>query len=662
MNRPFPRISWPARGIPFHALIRFTLIAGLILYLFPAVSSSQSPAPGNSEAQDVLRYLNRTLDWHRQWVVEQQLASEPGETMAASDDRRLADQVLRLGFDYARAEAQALSTQPASNQPSPAPGESSHYESLRQFATRLDQQAAQTQAEVEGLRRRLETASPAQRKNLQTRLEETQSELDLLNARKDAVRSMVAFVSGASANGLGASGLRAQIEALARSVPADISQSAASESAAHPSAPQPVVESASSTPSSPSGIWGLASSLFALSSKIDTLDNRIHATDELIKANGDLRSPLVSRLKALSRRGDALANEADAANDSTLASEKQQLDALTAQFKQISATVLPLSKQGVLLTLYRTSLTNWQNQVREHYHAHLRSLIVRIALLLLILAAVFVFSELWRRTIFRYVQDPRRRHQFLLLRKIALWFIIAVIFIVSFVSQLGSFATFAGLLTAGVAVALQNVILSIVGYFFLIGRFGVRVGDRVQISGVTGEVVDIGLVRFHVMELAGNGVDAPTGRIVAFSNSIVFQPTAGLFRQIPGTHFVWHEIRLTLAPESDYHAVEKRLLGTVESVFADYRDEMERQHDQLQRTVSVPLAHGLQPRSWLRITPAGLEAVIRYPVDLGHASEIDDRVTRELLKEVDREPKLNLIGTGGSAIKITTDLTSNVAS
>ena len=107
------------------------------------------------------------------------------------------------------------------------------------------------------------------------------------------------------------------------------------------------------------------------------------------------------------------------------------------------------------------------------------------------------------------------------------------------VSQLGSLATFAGLMTAGVAVALQNVILAMVGYFLLIGKFGVRVGDRVQVSGVVGEVVEIGLIRLHIMELAGAGTDAqPTGRVVAFSNSIVFQPNPGLFRQVPGTSFI----------------------------------------------------------------------------------------------------------------------------
>ncbi len=264
----------------------------------------------------------------------------------------------------------------------------------------------------------------------------------------------------------------------------------------------------------------------------------------------------------------------------------------------------------------------------------------------------------------RYVHEPRRRYQFLLLRKIVLWFVIAIVVAFAFASEIGSVATFAGLITAGVAVALQNVILSIAGYFFLIGRFGVRVGDRVQIAGVNGEVVDIGLVRLHLVELGSGGVDAPTGRVVAFSNSIVFQPN-GLFKPIPGTSFIWHEITLTVAPEGDYGIVEERLLRAVEAVFNDYRDEMAQQRRNMERTLSSapsPIVTDLTPKSRLRISESGLlEVVISYPVSLMRAAEIDDRVTRELLKEIDREPKLKLVGSGTPSISVRTDLAPSPA-
>ena len=665
MRFVFPRFAVsreaPCKGTGVSGRVLATSLIIFLLVLLGVGTARPQSNSASPDPQDVLQFLNQTIDWYRQLISEEQLATEPTDAIIEKDDRRMADQVVRLSFDYARAAAQSLSNAPPPAESSNQGGDQARYQSLRQLSSKLDQQARETQTEIEGLERKLDTATGVARTRLRTRIAETQSELDLLNARKEAIKNMVDFVSGASASGLGATGLRAQIEALARSVPADLSRPSTEPAA--PATSQGASEQAiAASTSGPSGIWGMTAEVFALSAKSRSLQDRIQATDALAQAAKSLRAPLINRLKDLSRQGDQLATQADTANDGILGQEKKQLDDLTAQFKQLSAQVLPLSKQSVLLANYKTSLTNWQSAVRLRYHRQLRSLLIRVIVLLIIIAGLFILAEIWRRTITRYVHDVRRRYQFLLLRKVVLWFSLAIVIAFAFASQLGSVATFAGLLTAGVAVALQNVILSLAGYFFLIGKFGIRVGDRVQIAGVTGEVIDIGLVRLHLMELGTDGVDAPTGRVVAFSNSIVFQPTAGVFKQIPGTHFVWHEIRLTLAPDSDYHIVETRLLGAVEAVFSDYREEMERQHRQLERTLSSPLPHGLRPKSRLRFTAAGLEAVIRYPVDLQHATEIDDRITRELLKAVDREPKLNLIGSGSSAIKITTDLSTATSS
>ena len=218
-----------------------------------------------------------------------------------------------------------------------------------------------------------------------------------------------------------------------------------------------------------------------------------------------------------------------------------------------------------MLGLYEKGLENWHTEVRGDVGSELERLVARLVVLAIFIGIVLVFAEIGKRTIFRYVHEPHRRYQFLLLRKIAMVVAIVVIVGLGFASRLESAVTYAGLLTAGIAVALQNVIVAMVGYFFLIGRYGIRVGDRVQISGVTGEVVDIGLVRMQVMELGGSAADTPTGRVVAFSNSVVFQPTAGIFRQIPGTNFVWHEVSLTLAADSDFKAVRERLLRAVDA-------------------------------------------------------------------------------------------------
>jgi small-conductance mechanosensitive channel len=368
-----------------------------------------------------------------------------------------------------------------------------------------------------------------------------------------------------------------------------------------------------------------------------------------------LRTPLVNTLRELSKRGDELAGQTDTTDEVVLVQEKAMLDALTAQFKRTAASVLPLSKQAILLGLYKKNLANWQDALEARRATELRSLLIRLTTLILILAVIIGGAELWRRAIFSHVRDARRRYQYLLLRKILFWIVIAIVLVFSFSSELSSVATFAGLLTAGVAVALQNVILSVVAYFFLIGRYGIRVGDRVQVAGITGEVLDIGLVRFHVLELVSGGEKTASGRVVAFSNAVVFQPNAGLFKQIPGTSFGWHEVTLTVSADSDYRLAEERLRGVVSGIFSQYRDEMQKQYHHMEKTLTTAPAGALEPTSRLHLVPSGLEVTIRYPVDLVHASEIDDRVTRELLNVIDSDPKLKLAVSGKPPLRLRTD-------
>jgi Mechanosensitive ion channel len=621
----------------------------------PMAIVSDSPTAG-ARPTGIIDFLEQTITWYRQLAAEQQVATEPNDVTVVRDNQQIANQVVQLAFEFARAQT-VLTARPAgSSQASGESPDSSQYQALARMSATLDQSVKDLQGEIESVKQKLATAS-GRKKDLETTLAETQSELQLAEARRDAVRSMTEFVGGTSTNGLGATGQRAQIEALARTIPSALAKSGASgENDSAMAAPNLPAPASGTGKAEPSGIWELAADLVTLSRRAHTLDNIVQATDALTQRNSELRAPLVNTLKELVQQGDSLAKQADTADPATLEQEKKQLDAITSQFKQASALALPLSKQGVLLGLYKRSLTDWHGRLQNQRQTELRSLLARLLVLGAMLAIVVGLAELWRRTTFRYVQDARRRYQFLLLRRIVLWFSIAIIIAFAFASELQSVATFAGLLTAGVAFALQSVILSVAGYFFLIGRFGVRVGDRVQIAGVTGEVVEIGLVRLHLMELGSAGADAPSGRVVAFPNSVVFQSTAGLFRQIPGTNFVWHELTLTLSSDSDVAAVEERVQEAMEAGFSDHRQEIERQQRQMERTLPSTSVSGLQPRSRLHHTASGLQVIIRFPVDLARASEIDNRLTRELLKALGREPAIQTAASGPPTVRVTTDL------
>jgi len=614
-------------------------------------------------AAQVLQFLDQTIDWYHGLAVQQQIATTPTDYAILYDNRQAAVQTVRLAFEFARAEAAFIVDPTAATQGQGAA--LSQYQSLGQLQARFDKQVQDTQAELDSDRQKLATAAAKDRQQLQSQISELQGELDLAGARRDAVHSMLEFVTDSSANGLGASSLRAQIEALARTVPAMV-QAPASTSpggAQTSAAPATAAAAAAAKKTEASGIWNFAADAFSLAAKMRSIDSLIQQTDALAATAKKLRAPYVAQLKTLSARGDTLGKQANTANSSTLQDDRAQLDELAGQFKRLAAAVIPLSKQGVLLELYSRSLGNWKDAVRVDFRTDLRSLALRLGSLLLILVIVIAAAELWRRAVYRYVTDPRRRYQFLLLRRFVFWFLLAVIIAFAFASSVGSIVTFAGLITAGVAVAMQGVIVAIVGYFFLIGKFGIRVGDRVQIGGVTGEVIDVGLVRFHLMELGGGrGSDGPTGRVVAFSNSIVFQVGAALFKQIHGTNFVWHEITLTLAAQSDYADVKKRLLEAVDSVLANYREEIERQTQEIARTVISTPVGSLHPKVQLRFVATGIEAVIRYPVDLKNAADIDERGAREVLKSLEQDPKVQLAGDGGASIRVTTETAGDAKS
>ncbi|MDE3109761.1 MAG: mechanosensitive ion channel, partial [Acidobacteriota bacterium] len=624
----------------------------------PATSAPSTPSPSKSAAaasitapaDELIQYLNQSINLYHQTAIQQQIAGQPQEQLLLYDNRQLATQSVQLAFQFARAQLDIMSAQSAAAQS--ATSGSQQYDSLRKMLAGLEKNLQDTQAEQDDDTRKLATLTGAKRAQLQSTIAELQGEIALAQARRDAVRSMMEFLGSSANTGVSTSGLRAQIDALASSVPAAAAGTASGP--AHPAEPFAL----SDGQPAPSNLWDLFADLFGLSSKLHTVNSMITDTSALLATSDNLRAPFVAQLRDLSKQGDALAAEADTADRSQLAQERQQLDSIAAQFRQLATAVIPLSKQRVLLDLYAKNLSNWRDVIYSRYKSDARGLAYRLGALAILFAVVWLLSEIWRRAVYRYVHEPRRRHQFLLIRKLAFWFVIAVIVVLTFASKLGSFVTFAGLLTAGLAVALQNVLVSMVGYFFLIGKFGIRVGDRIEVNGVSGEVIEIGLLRFYVMELGAGATT--TGRVVAFPNSIVFQPTAGLFKQIPGAAFAWHQVTLTVPRDADFGLIKKSLLGSVENVLRDYHADIETVYHHIEKTGIVMSDRGLRPRLELHLTPSGIDATIRYPVDLQHASDIDARVSREILTVLERDAKLQT--PEGPAIRLRTDVAAGAPS
>jgi small-conductance mechanosensitive channel len=592
-----------------------------------------APAPAAPDSRAVLtgdqvvQILDQTVDWYRTLGIQQQAATQPSDLLILYANRQTAEKVMALAFEIARANAELLSSEASAKQ---ASAEAASEQSLTTIQKKLDAQRTALQAEIEAAKREAGGSTGGAREDAQAKLLVLQGELDLVNARRNMLANIAQFDRETDANGFGANALKAHIDAIAASIPSATPVPTAGAAAATATAP---ATSAAPAPLSEFGIWDLASTVFRLSAKARTIETVDRRTAELQELFTQIRTPPLEQLKMLTARGDALAQQMDGANASNLRAMRDQYDTLAWLFQQTSAMVTPLSKAEVLLNQYRHNLNNWREATQRQYREALKALGLRVALFAVMLALVFAAAEVWRRVVFRYVAEPRRRTRYLLLRKIVLWMLVVAIVASTLATELGSLATFAGLITAGLAVAMQSVLVSVVGYFFLIGKYGIRVGDRVQIGNVIGEVIDLGLVRLHLMELSPQGM-TPTGRVVAFANSIIFQASGGLFKQIPGVNFAWHEITLSLPAGADYTALKDKLTATVGAIVADYRDEIMRQAQAIQRAASADTPEELTAHVQLRFSLAGVDAVVRYPVQLTRAAEIDERVSRELLNVI----------------------------
>jgi small-conductance mechanosensitive channel len=603
-----------------------------------APASAQPPAPlppltPPMASAQVIEVLDQAVDWYRTLGTQQQAANEPSDLLFLYDNRQTAGKVMGLAFDIARADADMLAKAPAAAaDPGTDTGVSA--QNLAQLRSKFEGQQASIQAELDAEHRLLAKAPGKTRLNVQAKINELQGELDLVNTKKGILTTMSAMASGGSSS---SGDLKAQIDAMAVAIPSATAPASAASApttaaatAAASTAPTFIGPASVQAAVNRFGLWDLASNAFRLSEKAGTVASIDQRTAALQGSFAQIRSSLLEQLKDLSARGDRLAARADSADSATLNGVHDELDTLSEQFKQASALLIPLSREGALLAQYRRNLSNWHDAIELQYREALRTLGIRLGIMLVALLVLFAAAELWRRLVVRYIQDPRRRYQLLLLRRIAFWSLVVIVVGIAFASELGSIVTFAGLITAGIAVAMQSVLVSIVGYFFLIGKYGIRVGDRVQIGEVTGEVIDLGLVRMYLMELGAKGTTGPTGRVVAFANSVVFQVSSGLFKQISGVNFSWREMVLTLPPGADVGAMKERLVAVVTEALKDYHGEILRQTKEIARTTRSSSAGDAQPQVQLRFSTTGVEAHVRYPVNLTHAAEIDERVSQAL--------------------------------
>jgi small-conductance mechanosensitive channel len=231
--------------------------------------------------------------------------------------------------------------------------------------------------------------------------------------------------------------------------------------------------------------------------------------------------------------------------------------------------------------------------------------IVLIALLLLL------FADGWLNRLLGRARIDRR--QLATLRGVigvCLQVVAVLIIFFTLVGIPGQWGTMLGLAGAGLTVALKDFIVGFIGWFVLMGRNGIRVGDWVEINGVSGEVVELSM--FHTVLLeTGNWTDAghPTGRRVTFTNSYAIE--GHYFNFSTSGQWLWDELSVVVPFGRDAHAVADAIQKEVASATADSAREAEQEWQRVSRGVRGS-SLTVQPGIAMRPSAGGVEVVVRY--------------------------------------------------
>lgn len=281
----------------------------------------------------------------------------------------------------------------------------------------------------------------------------------------------------------------------------------------------------------------------------------------------------------------------------------------------------------------------------------IRKLAYILILLLVVYFAVFFIKKMLNRVIESTESKYRARKATNILGYVVIVF--ASLFIYS--SQLGNFGMFLGVTGAGVAFALQEVIVSFAGWIFIIFSNKVIVGQRVKIGELKGDIIDIGILTSTLMEI-GDWVKADlyNGRIVTLSNSFVFKEKIQNYSaEYP---FLWDEVEIPVRHGSDYKLAKQLFEKIAEEVCGEYAKKSQAEWNRLTNKFNVEKAE-VKPVVTMSFDQNWITFTIRYIVDYKKRRSTKDTVYSRVIDEIGRHADKIKIAT--SAMEVTLPAASN---
>jgi small-conductance mechanosensitive channel len=369
------------------------------------------------------------------------------------------------------------------------------------------------------------------------------------------------------------------------------------------------------------------------------------AIDEAKQAGGQLRQKheeLQAQVGMEVSNKDAIAQQArsgiesaaadDAGSTNRTARAITSLHQISVDQKDLSDLDKRIQDQDDLAAAYG----NWIDVVKLRQRAAAHDMLQSAMLILLVLFGVYLANRLVDHFFVGLAVERTRLHTLRGVIRFAVQALGALLIFVILFGMPNQISTILGLAGAGLTVALKDFVMGFVGWFLLMGRNGVRVGDWVEINGVMGEVVEISLLRTVLLE-TGNWTDTghPTGRKVAFVNSYAIE---GHFFNFSTTgQWLWDEVEIMVpASQNPYPVIDAIQKMVAKETEASVKAAEQEWQKAATRYRAQPVSAA--PEISLRPTTSGIEVHVRYITRAAERHAMRTRLYQALVELLHSRP------------------------
>lgn len=282
-------------------------------------------------------------------------------------------------------------------------------------------------------------------------------------------------------------------------------------------------------------------------------------------------------------------------------------------------------------------MNEFEKIVQEFKNLESSELLLQIAQFLIWTLFIIFLTWLVRKAIIKTVDDNTIRYR---AKKVARFISYALIFllaVITFTGKVQYFTITIGLISAGLAFALQEVILSVAGWIAIFSSNIYKPGDRIEINNVKGDVIDISITKTTLMEI-GEWVNSDnySGRIVQVSNAFVFKgPVYNYSTNFP---FVWDEINLPIRYGSDIHLANELISNTAKDTLTNYAIFAKEHWKEMVKNYLIENAQ-VEPTLTLKLTDNWVEFNLRYVVDYKKRRITKDKLFKDIHSAIEKTNK-----------------------